>query len=344
MHVLIAGCGRVGSGLARDLVTQGFDVAIIDESPEAFHLLGDDFPGEFVVGRALDWEVLREAGIERAVAFVACTDGDNTNIVIAQIAQKKYGIRCVVARVYDPLRATTQRMPYFFCAICAMTMLVLSPSVQATKATARSIPASRRTSQSRARPTTNSPGKSSPSRWKASGLSSMMATSKPCVTRSRARPEPTRPQPTISTCIGHLSLGRGRALASAFGGGRPGARGLLRSALGDRRTLARIALGHKIQQHLTRGVVEDVVGGTPEHEVADAAFTHGPEDDDFGTAGDGLFNDGLPGLPRSDHVRRELDLERIGDPCGRSQHPSRLLPLGRESRVERQVERHFDDV
>ena len=105
MHVVIAGCGRVGSGLARDLVTQGFDVAIIDESPEAFHLLGDDFPGEFVVGRALDWDTLRRAGIKDAVAFVACTDGDNTNIVIAQIAQKKYGIRCVVARVYDPLRA-----------------------------------------------------------------------------------------------------------------------------------------------------------------------------------------------------------------------------------------------
>ena len=105
MHVVIAGCGRVGSGLARDLVTQGFDVAIIDESPEAFHLLGDDFPGEFVVGRALDWDSLRRAGIKDAVAFVACTDGDNTNIVIAQIAQKKYGINCVVARVYDPLRA-----------------------------------------------------------------------------------------------------------------------------------------------------------------------------------------------------------------------------------------------
>jgi trk system potassium uptake protein TrkA len=105
MHVVIAGCGRVGSGLARDLVTQGFDVSIIDESPDAFHLLGEDFPGEFVVGRALDWEILREAGIENAIAFVACTDGDNTNIVIAQVAQKKYGIRCVVARVYDPLRA-----------------------------------------------------------------------------------------------------------------------------------------------------------------------------------------------------------------------------------------------
>jgi trk system potassium uptake protein TrkA len=105
MHVVICGCGRVGSGLARDLVTQGFDVSIIDESADAFHLLGDDFPGEFVVGRALDWDVLREAGIEEAIAFVACTDGDNTNIVIAQVAQKKYGIRCVVARVYDPLRA-----------------------------------------------------------------------------------------------------------------------------------------------------------------------------------------------------------------------------------------------
>ena len=105
MHVVIVGCGRVGSGLARDLVTQGFDVAIIDESPDAFHLLGDDFPGEFVVGRALDWDSLRRAGIKDAIAFVACTDGDNTNIVIAQIAQKKYGINCVVARVYDPLRA-----------------------------------------------------------------------------------------------------------------------------------------------------------------------------------------------------------------------------------------------
>ena len=105
MHVVICGCGRVGSGLARDLVTQGFDVAIIDESPDAFHLLGDDFPGEFVVGRALDWDVLREAGIQDAIAVGACTDGDTTHLVIAQVAQKKYGIRCVVARVYDPLRA-----------------------------------------------------------------------------------------------------------------------------------------------------------------------------------------------------------------------------------------------
>ena len=105
MHVVIAGCGRVGSGLARDLVAQGHDVAVIDEEAESFYLLGDDFPGEFVHGRALDWDVLRQAGIARADAFVACTDGDNTNIVTAQIAQKKFGVRCAVARVYDPLRA-----------------------------------------------------------------------------------------------------------------------------------------------------------------------------------------------------------------------------------------------
>jgi trk system potassium uptake protein len=105
MHVVIAGCGRVGSGLARELVLRGHEVAIIDEDAESFYLLGDDFPGEFVEGRALDWEVLRTAGIKRADAFVACTDGDNTNLVTTQIAMKKFGVKCSVARVYDPYRA-----------------------------------------------------------------------------------------------------------------------------------------------------------------------------------------------------------------------------------------------
>ncbi len=105
MHVLIIGCGRVGSGLALDLIGRGFEVTILDENPEAFHLLGDDFPGDFVVARALDLDALRRARIANSVAVVACTDGDNTNIVVAQIAQKRYGIKCSVARVYDPLRA-----------------------------------------------------------------------------------------------------------------------------------------------------------------------------------------------------------------------------------------------
>jgi trk system potassium uptake protein TrkA len=105
MHVVIAGCGRVGSGLARELAAAGWDVSIIDDSADSFYLLGDDFPGQFVEGAALDWDTLRQAGIERADAFVAATDGDNTNIVCAQIADKKFGVRCSVARVYDPLRA-----------------------------------------------------------------------------------------------------------------------------------------------------------------------------------------------------------------------------------------------
>ncbi len=105
MHVVIAGCGRVGSGLARDIAHEGFEVAVIDENPDAFYLLGENFPGDMIVGPALELSVLRKARIEDATAFVACTDGDNTNLVIAQIAQKKYGIGCVVARVFDPLRA-----------------------------------------------------------------------------------------------------------------------------------------------------------------------------------------------------------------------------------------------
>ena len=105
MHVVIAGCGRVGSGLARDIAHEGFEVAVIDENPDAFYLLGENFPGELIVGPALDWSVLRKARLKDAAAFVACTDGDNTNLVIAQIAQKKYGIPCVVCRVFDPLRA-----------------------------------------------------------------------------------------------------------------------------------------------------------------------------------------------------------------------------------------------
>ena len=105
MHVVIAGCGRVGSGLARKLVAEGHTVSVIDEEAESFYLLGDDFPGEFVHGRALDWDILRAAGIKGADAFVACTAGDNTNLVCLQIAQKKFGVRCSVARVYDPYRA-----------------------------------------------------------------------------------------------------------------------------------------------------------------------------------------------------------------------------------------------
>lgn len=105
MYVVIAGCGRVGSSLAQLLVSEGHEVAVIDEDPEAFTRLGEEFPAEFITGAAIDWEIMEEAGVGRADAFVSATDGDNTNIVAAQIAKEHFGVQCVVARVYDPARA-----------------------------------------------------------------------------------------------------------------------------------------------------------------------------------------------------------------------------------------------
>jgi trk system potassium uptake protein TrkA len=105
VHVIIAGCGRVGSGMAIDLVHEGHDVVVIDEDLRTFALLGADFPGEKIVGHALDWSVLRRAGIEGTDAFAAATDGDNTNVVCALIAIREFEVPCAVARVYDPRRA-----------------------------------------------------------------------------------------------------------------------------------------------------------------------------------------------------------------------------------------------
>jgi len=105
MYVVIAGSGRVGSSLARQLVAEGHEVCVIDENRDAFSLLGDGFSGQFVVGHALDWDVLREAEVKRADAYVTATDGDNTNIISAQIVHEHFKVGCCVARVYDPLRA-----------------------------------------------------------------------------------------------------------------------------------------------------------------------------------------------------------------------------------------------
>jgi trk/ktr system potassium uptake protein len=105
MHVIIAGCGRVGSGMAFDLVREGHDVVIIDDDPHSFALLGPDFAGERVVGQAIDWSVLRSAGIEGTDAVAAATDGDNSNIVCALIALRAFEVPCAVARIYDPRRA-----------------------------------------------------------------------------------------------------------------------------------------------------------------------------------------------------------------------------------------------
>ena len=105
MNALIIGCGRVGSSIALQLQREGWDVTVVDENEDALTRLGEQWPGTFLVGQGIDVDLLREAGIEEADAVVAATDGDNTNIVIGQVAQKRFDIGCVVVRVLDPARA-----------------------------------------------------------------------------------------------------------------------------------------------------------------------------------------------------------------------------------------------
>ena len=106
MMAVVSGCGRVGSAVALDLQNEGWRVTVVDEKEEALNRLGANWPGKFVVGHGMDVDVLRSAGIEDADAAVVATDGDNTNIVIGQVLQKRYGIDCVVVRVLDPARAS----------------------------------------------------------------------------------------------------------------------------------------------------------------------------------------------------------------------------------------------
>jgi trk/ktr system potassium uptake protein len=105
MKLLIVGGGRVGSSIAARMAADGHDVTVIDEDTEALHRLPEHWPGRFIHGHGLDTNILVEGGIAEADAVVVSTDGDNTNIVIAQIAQKRFNAPCVVARVLDPARA-----------------------------------------------------------------------------------------------------------------------------------------------------------------------------------------------------------------------------------------------
>ena len=112
MFVLVVGSGRVGSAIAKAMLARGHEVSVIDEDPEALALLEtghqeswEDRGGLFTVGTALEIDALLGAGIERADAFVAATDGDNTNLVIAQVAKRRFEIPKVVVRVLDPYRA-----------------------------------------------------------------------------------------------------------------------------------------------------------------------------------------------------------------------------------------------
>lgn len=105
MHIVVMGCGRVGSALALSLERLGHEVAVIDRDPQAFRRLGSDFHGQEVVGAGFDREVLTAAGIHRAEAFAAVSSGDNSNIIAARVARETFGVDQVVARIYDAKRA-----------------------------------------------------------------------------------------------------------------------------------------------------------------------------------------------------------------------------------------------
>jgi len=95
----------VGSSIALQLHHEGWEVTVVDENEDALSRLGESWPGAFIVGHGMDADLLRSAGIEDADAVVVATDGDNTNIIIGQVAQKRFDVRCVVVRVLDPARA-----------------------------------------------------------------------------------------------------------------------------------------------------------------------------------------------------------------------------------------------
>lgn len=109
MHVVIVGCGRVGSDLTVSLSRGGHTVSVIDKNPHAFERLPPGFEGQTLVGVAFDRETLEAAGIKEAGAFIAVTNGDNSNIVSARIAKEHYEVPKVVARIYDPRRAEIYR-------------------------------------------------------------------------------------------------------------------------------------------------------------------------------------------------------------------------------------------
>ena len=138
------GCGRVGSTTALRLVREGWDVTVVDEKEEVLGRLGENWRGGFVVGHGMDTEVLRQAGIDAADAVVVCTSGDNTNIVIGQVAQKRFDISCVVVRLLDPYRAEfySQRGMRTVCptstAIDVLTEAVRSCEIPGATTTVRS--------------------------------------------------------------------------------------------------------------------------------------------------------------------------------------------------------------
>ncbi len=109
MKVVIVGCGRVGARVAMLLDHAGHDVSVVDTESRAFRRLAASFSGNTVIGTGIDEDILRAAGIENADAFVAVTNGDNRNIMAAQVARHIFNVETVVCRIYDPVREDAYR-------------------------------------------------------------------------------------------------------------------------------------------------------------------------------------------------------------------------------------------
>lgn len=109
MNVIVAGCGRLGAQLSQLLDSEGYNVTVIDRDKNSFKRLKPSFKGNFIEGIAFDKDTLLSAGIERADAMASTTNGDNTNIVTALIAKRKFQVPIIIARIYDPLRAEIYR-------------------------------------------------------------------------------------------------------------------------------------------------------------------------------------------------------------------------------------------
>ena len=105
MKAIVIGCGRVGSNVALQLHSSGWEVTCVDETEDALTRLGENWTGGFLVGHGMDLQLLREAGIEEADAVVVTTDGDNSNVVIGQVALQRFQVPTVVIRMLDPGRA-----------------------------------------------------------------------------------------------------------------------------------------------------------------------------------------------------------------------------------------------
>ncbi len=122
LNVIILGCGRVGSTLARMMYRDGHNVTVIDLLNESFRRLGPKFKGQRVVGNGVDEDVLKRAGIETCDVFVSVTQGDNRNIMAAQIAKEVYQVKKVITRINDPIRADAYR-EMGIVTICGTTIL-----------------------------------------------------------------------------------------------------------------------------------------------------------------------------------------------------------------------------